>query len=160
MNEFLFQKGSGGLVPATEEATEWLQTKKLGAIIRVTPREMRNGPFFKKWFALVELAFSYWRDSVKPIEYKGQAVLPAFKRFRKDVTILAGYYHPVTNIKGELRIEADSIAWAAMDEATFGKLYDATIRVLLEKVFNGEVCRQWSEAELRSVAEQIQSFAA
>jgi hypothetical protein len=160
MSEFLFQKGTTGLVPACEEASEWLRKKRLGAIIRVEPKEMRNGAFFKKWFALLEMAYSYWSETVKPIEYRGQPVLPSFVRFRKDMTILGGYYEAVTNLKGEVRIEAASIAWASMDEDTFGKLYDATIQVLLSKVFNGRVCKEWSESELRAVAEQIMSFAA
>lgn len=160
MSEFLFQKGGTGLLPACEEATEWLRKKKLGAVIMVEPREMRNGAHFRKWFALLEMAYSYWAEAVKPLEYRGQPVRPAFKRFRNDVTILCGYYEAVTNLKGEVRIEADSISWASMDDETFTKLYDATIQVLLSKVFNGRVCKEWSENELRSVAEQILSFAA
>jgi len=160
VSEFLFQKGAAGLVPACEEANEWLRKKKLGAIIMVEPHEMRNGAFFKKWFALLEMAYSYWSETVQPMEYRGQPVRPAFQRFRKDMTILSGYYEAVTNIKGEVRIEAASIAWASMDEETFGKLYDATIQVLLSKVFNGRVCKRWTESELRSVSEQIMSFAA
>lgn len=160
MKEFLFQKGATGLVPACEEATDWLRKKKLGAVIMVEPREMRNGKFFKKWFALLDMAYSYWSETVQPIEFRGQPVRPSFQRFRKDMTILCGYYEAVTNLKGEMRLEADSISWAEMDEDTFRKLYDATIQVLLSKVFNGHVCKQWTESEIRSVAEQIQSFAA
>lgn len=160
MAELLFQKGTTGLLPACEEAIEWLRKKRGGALILVEPREPRNGGFFKKWFALVEMAYSYWADAAETLEFKGQPVRPSFTRFRKDVTILCGYYEAVTNLRGEIRIEAASISWASMDENTFGKLYDATIAVLLSKVFNGRVCREWSEGELRSVAQQIESFAA
>ena len=160
MTELLFQKGSTGLVSACEEATQWLSKKKLGATILVEPREMRNGKFFKKWFALVEMAYAYWSEAVEPLEYKGQPVRPAFTRFRKDVTILAGYYDAVVNLKGEMRIEAASIAWANMSEETFTKLYDATIQVLLAKIFNGKVCQHWSERQLRDVAAQVLGFAA
>lgn len=158
--ELLFQKGSTGLVSACEEATDWLSKKKLGATILVEPREMRNGKFFKKWFALVEMAYGHWAEAVEPLEYKGQPVFPSFLRFRKDLTIMAGYYEAVVNLKGEMRIEAASISWANMDEKTFGDLFEATIQVLLAKVFNGRVCKQWSERQLRDVAEQILSFAA
>jgi hypothetical protein len=160
VSELLFQKGQAGLLPACEEAKEWLSKKKLGATILVEPREMRNGAFFKKWFALVEMAYQYWSDAAETIEFRGQKVLPEFERFRKDVTIMAGFYYPVVNLKGEVRIEAESLKWASMSEERFDKLYDATIAVLLAKVFNGKVCREWSEAELRSVVEQIESFAA
>jgi len=155
-----FVKTTTGLAPACEEAREWLAKKRLGATIMVEPREMRNGPFFRKWFALVEMAYGYWADNVKPLEFRGQPVLPSFTRFRKDVTIMCGYYETSVNLRGEVRIDAMSIAWASMDEQTFSKLYDATIQVLLAKVFNGTVCKRWTEDELRSVAGQIMDFAA
>lgn len=158
--ELIFQKGATGLIPACEEANEWLRKKKIGTTILVEPREPRNGPFFRKWWALVELGYSYWKDSVTTIEYRGERVLPEFNRFRKDLTILAGFYHPVVNLKGEVRIEPESLKWASMSEETFTKLYDATIQVLLQKVFNGTVCREWTEAELRRVANEVLSFAA
>lgn len=156
----IFQKGATGLIPACEEATEWLAKKKLGSTIAIEPHEMRNGPFFRKWWALVQLGYDYWSESAATIEYRGQPVLPQFERFRKDVTILAGHYHPVVNLKGEVRIEADSLKWASMSEATFTKLYDATIQVLLQRVFNGTVCKNWTEAELRRVAAEVLEFAA
>jgi hypothetical protein len=158
--DLLFQKGSTGLVPACEEATQWLGKKKLGATILVEPREMRNGTFFRKWWALVKLGYDYWSEVAETIEYRGQPVLPDFDRFRKDVTILAGFYHPVVNLKGEVRIEAESLKWASMTEESFTKLYDTTIQVLLGKVFNGKVCKQWTEQHLRNVAAQILEFAA
>lgn len=160
VKEFLFTKGVGGLVPACEEANEWMRKKRLGATIMVEPREMRNGPYFKKWMALVSMAFEYWADNAKTLEFKGKPVLPNFDRFRKDVTISAGFYYPVANLKGEVRIEAESLSWASMDEQRFSELYDATIRVLLARVFNGKVCPNWTEADLRSVVTQIESFAA
>lgn len=160
VTELLFQKGATGLHPACEEASDWLKRKKLGAVILVEPREPRNGAFHRKYFALLNLAFDYWRDNAETIEYKGQPVLPDFERFRRDVAILAGFYRPVTNIKGEVRLEAESISFAAMDEERFEQLYTATVNVLLQRVFNGRVCPKWSEAELRSVADQILEFAA
>ncbi len=158
--DFLFQKGATGLLPACEEAADWLKKKKLGATILVEPREMRNGAFFRKWWALVKLGYDYWSDNAQTIKYKGQPVLPDFDRFRKDVTISAGFYHPVVNLKGEVRIEPESLKWSSMTEERFEKLYSATIQVLLSRVFNGKVCPTWTEEHLRSVAEQILSFAA
>jgi hypothetical protein len=158
--ELLFQKGATGLIPACEESADWLAKKKLGATILVEPREMRNGAFFRKWWALVKLGYDYWSEAAATVEFRGQPVLPEFDRFRKDVTIMAGFYHAVVNLKGEVRIEAESLKWAKMTEETFTKLYDATIQVMLQRVFNGSVCKRWSESELRSVADQILRFAA
>ena len=158
--DLLFTKGHNGLIPACEEAADWLRKKKIGATIMVEPREIRNGAFFRKWWALVKVGFDYWSDNVDALEYKGKSVLPNFDRFRKDVTILAGFYQAVTNIKGEVRLEAESLKWSKMTEERFTQLYDATIRVLLEQVFNGRRCAKWSEHQLRSVVEQIEAFAA
>jgi hypothetical protein len=158
--ELLFTKGQSVLIPACEESADWLRRKKLGATILVDPREPRNGAFHRKWFALVKLGFDYWSECAQTIEYKGEPVLPDFDRFRKDVTISAGFYYPVVNLKNEVRIEAESLKWASMSEERFGQLYDATINVLLKRVFNGRVCKEWTEEELRGVAEQIMEFAA
>jgi hypothetical protein len=160
VTELLFQKGATVLIPACEESIEWLRKKKIGATILVEPREMRNGAFFRKWWALVKLGYDYWSEAAVTVKFKGQPVLPEFDRFRKDVTIMAGFYHPVVNLKGEVRIEPESLQWAKMTEERFAKLYDATIQVMLQRVFNGKVCKQWSESELRSVADQILQFAA
>lgn len=158
--DLLFQRGTTGLLPACEEAAEWLRKKKLGATILVEPREARNGAFHRKYFALLNLAFDYWKDHAETMEYKGEPVLPNFERFRRDVAILAGFYKPVTNIKGEVRLEAESISFAAMSEERFEELYGATINVLLQRVFNGRVCPKWTEEQLRSVAQQVLEFAA
>lgn len=147
-----------GLVPADDSTREWFNKLKIGATIMADARQMRNAAFFKKYWALLNLGYSYWSEAVQPLAHKGEPVLPEFERFRKDVIILSGHYRSVVNIKGELRIEADSLKWASMSEQTFTKLYDATIRVLLRKVFNGEMCPNWSEEQLRSVAAQISEF--
>lgn len=157
--QLIFQKAPIGLVPGCEEAREWLQKKKMGATILVEPKELRNPGFHKKWFALVQLAFDYWKDSVsQTLEYKGQHIEPSFERFRKDVTILAGYYQPVVNLRGETRLEADSLSWAKMNEEKFEKLFSATIDVLLRMVFNGRISQKMTEVELRRIADQIVDF--
>lgn len=160
MSGLLFQKSPTGLIPACEEASDWLRKKKLGVPILVEPREIRNGAFHRKYFALLDLAFDYFADSVPQLQYKGQPVRADRERFRKDIIILAGFFRPVVNVRGETRLEHESISWAKMTEERFGQLYSATINVLLDKVFNGKLCAKWTEAELRSVADQIEAFAA
>jgi hypothetical protein len=158
--EILLLRVPSGFVAADDEATEQLRKYKLGSLSRLDVVQMRNGAFFRKWWALVKLGYDYFADSFEECEHKGQPVLPNFKRFRKDITILAGFHHAVWNVNGEMRLEADSLAWASMTEETFGKLYDATIQVLLNKVFNGKRVQAWTEQELRGVVEDIERFAA
>jgi hypothetical protein len=148
------------LAPADDEARETMRKWKIGALVRLEAAQMRNGPFFRKWWALVQLGFDYWAETCKPMEYKGRPVLPNFDRFRKDVTIMAGFYEPTWNIKGEMRVDAESLKWSSMSEERFTKLYDATITTLLRMVFNGKNARRWSEEELRMATDQVMAFAA
>ncbi len=157
--EILLIKTPGGFMPADDEAQEQCKKFRLGSLARLDVVQMRNGAFFRKWWALVKLGYDYVVDTCDMQEYKGQQIKPEFDRFRKDVTILAGFYRPVWNVNGEMRIEPESLAWANMTEERFEKLYSATIDVLLKKVFNGKRMQAWTEEELRSVASQIAEFA-
>lgn len=157
--EILLIKTPGGFMPADDEAQEQCRKFRLGSLAKLDVVQMRNGAFFRKWWALVKLGYDYFIDTCETLEFKGQQVRPEFDRFRKDVTILAGFYRPVWNVNGEMRIEPESLAWANMTEERFDKLYSATIDVLLKKVFNGKRMRAWTQEELRSVAEQISEFA-
>lgn len=160
MKDLLFIKTAAGLAPADDQTRDWYAKKKLGATIQADATEMRNGAFFRKWWSLVNLGFDHWKDDAETIEFKGERVQPDFERFRKDVIILAGFYNPVVGLKGEVKIEPESLKWSQMTEERFNKLYDATIQVLLQRVFNGKVCRTMTEDELRAIAEQILEYAA
>ena len=96
---------------------------------------MRNGRFFRKWWVLSEFAFGLWSERQKEGElWHGLPVLADFDRFRRDLTILAGFARPVWNARGELRVEAESLAWGSMSEERFEKLYSATINAILSKI--------------------------
>lgn len=132
--EAMLIKSPGGLVPMDDSEAEKLAKFKSGTVIRCEVREMRNGAFFKKWWALAKLAFDMAVERMQPTEYKGAQVLPSFDRFRKDLTIMAGYFDPVFNAKGELRLEPKSLRWSEMSEEEFEKLYSATIDCILQKI--------------------------
>lgn len=156
--EFLFRRGDSGLIPSTEESMEWFTDKKIGSSFLVVPKEVRNPGFFKKYFALMQLAYDEWSNNIDSMEYKGERVLPNFKNFRHDTTILAGFYKSYVNLKGEVRLEAESIAWARMTEERFEKLYSKTIDVLLRMVYNGKIAPRRTEEELRDLVDQIAGF--
>jgi hypothetical protein len=60
-----------------------------------------------------------------------------FNRFRKDLTILAGFYDTVTNIRGEVRAEAKSLAYANMDDEEFSRCFSSLINAAIKHVFAG-----------------------
>jgi hypothetical protein len=150
------------LVPATEEDTELMHRFKQGTVYRMELAEMRNGRFFRKWWALAKIAFDIWAATVPAEEYRGIPVLPDFDRFRKDLTIMAGFFRPVWSARSdaagvmELRIEPESLQWSKMTEQRFEKLYSATIDAILHKVLPG---RGLTEQQLRDWAERVIEFA-
>lgn len=156
MAELMLTRTAGGaLVPHSEQDAERIRRYKVGAAIRCNTVEMRNGRFFRKWWALADFAFGLWSETMPQQEYKGQQVQPSKERFRKDLTILAGYYHPVWDIKGDMRVEADSLAWASMDEDTFEALYSATINAVLTKILHNT---KLTDADLRAHVERVMAF--
>lgn len=137
MELLLTKSPSGALIPLDDEQAEKMQRLRPGAVIRCTIAQMRNGRFFRKWWVLARYAYDLWTDNLPTtIVWRGQMVQPDKEKFRKDLTILAGHFHPVFNIRGEMRIEADSLRWDKMDEETFERLYSATINAILQKVLN------------------------
>jgi len=125
-------KTLSGMLPADPEAEKWYNKRKTGSVVRVEAIEVRNYRFLKKFFALLNLGFEYWEPGQISCDYG----VPEknFRRFRKDIIILAGYYHTVIRFDGSVRVEADSISFAKMDEETFAKLYSAVLDVLINRI--------------------------
>lgn len=94
----------------------------------------RNGKFHRKFFALLHFAFDAWEPDRVRKAYKGQPVTKNFNRFRKDVTIQAGFYEQTFDLDGNMKLEAQSISFASMDDAEFETLYSAVADVILQKV--------------------------
>ena len=69
---------------------------------------------------------------------------------------MAGFFTPVWNAKGELRVEAESMAWSSMTEERFEQLYSATINVILSKILPD---RGLTEQGLREWAGRVLEFA-
>lgn len=143
-----------GFVPANDGEAEKCRKVKLGATVRADVAQVRNAAFHRKWFALVNIAFDVWSESTEPQQYKGEMVTPSFERFRKDVTILAGHYKPVFNVRNECRLEADSISFGNMDQETFEKLYSKTIDVILKNIL-----KNTNEESLRALVDEVVRFA-
>jgi hypothetical protein len=146
---------SGALAPVRDEDVEQLQKVRSGATLRCKVTQMRNGRFFRKWWVLAKYAYDLWSENVPTIEHRGQRVQPDFERFRKDLIILAGHYHPVFNIRGEMRVEADSLRWDRMDEQTFERLYSQTINAILTRVLARD---DLTEQQLREHVDRVLSF--
>ena len=155
MEVVMLKSPHGALVPMDENEADKTRKWKAGAVIVGDYVEMRNGAFFRKWWALAKLAYEMWEDDLPELEYKGQPVRPEFERFRKDLIIMTGRFKPVFAANGEMRLVADSISWAKMDEPKFERLYSETINVILSKVL---ASKRLTEAQLRDAVDVVVRF--
>lgn len=114
----------------------------------------RHAKYHRKFFALLNLGFDTWEPTRKHKTYKGRAITKNFNRFREDITILAGFYEQTFDLKGRMRLNAQSISFANMDQDTFEDLYSAVVDVLLR-----EVCKNYKDRdEIDRVVDQLMSF--
>lgn len=143
-----------GLIPSDEETNTWFQKLKLGQVVAADFRKVRNPAFHRKLFALLNLGYSYWNPG--KINSKYGVPEKNFDRFRKDITILAGYHHSVVRLDGSVRIEADSISFAKMDSDTFEKLYNNVLTVILNKV---TVLNTMTKDEVNTLVDKILTYA-
>ena len=147
---------NGTFAPVGEEAEERCKRFKSGSQIWLSIRQSRDVMFHRRWFALVRIAFDMWSETASPAQYKGMDVSPEFERFRKDITILCGYYRPVYGLNDEVTLEAESIAFHNMSQERFEALYSATIQVILEKILPN---RGLSSDRLNEAVEEVLRFA-
>ncbi len=132
-----FNKTQSGLSPADQEAHDWLNKVKAGQAVSVDVKQVRNYRFLRKYFALLKVAFDNWEPPRLSVKVGGEMIVPEknFDRFRKDLTILTGNYETVFRLDGSYRIEPRSISFGKMTAEEFDKLYQATITVLIEQMW-------------------------
>ncbi|ABS47036.1 MULTISPECIES: DUF1367 family protein [Yersinia pseudotuberculosis complex] len=72
MAQYSFTKSAGGiLVPATPDAESFVKNTRLGTIVTGEFKRVRNAPFHRKFFSLLNLGFEYWEPSggaISPFE--------------------------------------------------------------------------------------------
>lgn len=123
---------AGALAPADEPTAEYIRKLRMGVPLHGEFTRMRNPQFHRKAFALFKLAFEAW--DAPALEYRGEPVAKDFDRFRRDLTILAGHYEAVTNLRGEVRLEAKSLKFARMSEDEFETVYRGVLNTVWEKL--------------------------
>ena len=154
MEVFVTKSLSGSLMPAWPSEVGKLEELSRGRVFKAVLTQPRNLPFHRKGFALFKVAFDLWSETLEAQEFRGREVRPEFERFRKDLTIMAGFFRPVFNAKGEVRVEAESLSFASMTEERFGQVYSALLDVILQKVL-----RNVNRDDLEAAVERVIAFA-
>ncbi|OOF72394.1 hypothetical protein BKG91_09485 [Rodentibacter caecimuris] len=134
MAKFQMTKLPGGtFVPANETEAEALQKFRNGEQYEIEIKQVRNPAFHRKVFAFFNFCFEHW--SVDKTEWQYFDERKQFDTFRKHLTVLAGFYETTYNIKGDVRIEAQSLSYGNMEQDEFEKCYSALINAALKNIF-------------------------
>lgn len=116
---------AGGLRPCYDSDYDEKKKLKLGKIYKAKITLARNYDFLKKYFALINCAWSYQNE--KTTAHFKESV----ECFRKAVEIAAGHCDTAYSISRKEWIEIPkSIAFDKMDEAEFMDLYERVKDVL------------------------------
>ena len=125
-----FIKQAGGvLIPASDLEADKLNRFKTGETYEIDIKLTRNGAFHGKVFAFFTFCFNYWAG---PNEFQCQH--KQFDSFREDLTILAGFYVETYNLDGSIKLKAQSISYASMDQGEFEMLYNALISAAIKNI--------------------------
>ena len=127
-------KRNGYLLPLTEEDQENIDKLKSGEIYEVDIKKKRAIGLFRKWWALLDIAYNVW----EPGEINSQYGTPqkTMQAFREWITIKAGFYDVYSWPNGKIRIEAKSVAFGNMSEEDFKQLYSNTIDICLQDILH------------------------
>lgn len=129
-------KHPGGVFsPANETDLERLQRFKNGETYVAEIKLTRNPDFHRKVMAFFGFCFAHWCANRAGLEHMDEH--SQFDRFRKDLTILAGFYVQTVRLNGEIRTEAESLAYASMDQEKFERVFNALINAAIKHVFAG-----------------------
>ncbi len=129
-------KHPGGVFsPANEADLERLHRFKNGETYTAEIKLTRNPSFHRKVMAFFGFCFAHW--SAEHAGYECSDEHTQKEEFRKNLTILAGFYDVVTTMRGETRLRAKSLAYAKMDDEEFSRCYSALINAAIKHVFSG-----------------------
>ena len=151
MANIVLMRVGGGLVAADNQSAEIVAKMKIGAGVQCEIKRHNNPDFHRKMFALLNLAFESWDPGQR--EYRGAVVNKNFDQFRRDITILAGFYDSVITLRGEVRLTAKSLNFSSMGQEEREQLYSKIIDVVLSKILT-----QYTRADLDNVVNQILGF--
>lgn len=128
----VLKTAGGNLFPASDEDADKLTKFKTGEHYEIDIKLTRNPAFLRKVMVFFKFCFDHW-DGESVLEYANTQA--QFNTFRKDLTILAGFYVQTTRLNGDIRLEAESLSFASMTEERFQECYFALTKAALRHVF-------------------------
>lgn len=135
MAKYQMTKLAGGvLAPLNDDEAERLKSFQNGEQYEIEIKRQRNPAFHRKVFAFFNFCFEYWSADKTEWQYFDERT--QFEKFRKDLTIMAGFFNKIYNIRGDLRLEAKSLKYSEMEQDEFEACYNALINAAIKHIFN------------------------
>jgi len=123
MTKGVFRSLNGRLVPMDHDARTICE-KNAGKEVMVSVSRPRNLQHHKKFFALLNLL---WETTPCGEQY------PSRDALRHALTMEAGFFEVIPTRHGPRAIPK-SISFENMDQDEFSRLYDASVRLVLERI--------------------------
>ena len=140
----MIKSAGGAFVPVDDMQAEALKKFRNGEQYEIEIKLSRNPQFHRKVFAFFKFCFDHW--SADKTEWQFQDEQAQFDTFRKNLTVLAGYFDKTYTIKGDVRIEPKSLAYGNMEQDEFERCYQALITAAIKNIFQG--CDRQTEEQL------------
>ena len=131
----MIKQAGGILTPADDRAAEQMQKLKTGEVYPVEAKRTRNPHFHGKVFAFLNYCFEHW--CADKTHFANMSEPAQFDAFRKELTIMAGYFVVTYNINGGTHVEAKSLSYGSMSQDEFEDLYNALINAAIKNIFGG-----------------------
>ena len=128
----MLKQPGGSFVPADDMEQEKTVKFKTFEHYEVDIKLNRNPAFLRKVMLFFKFCFNHHNGD---LVHKYCSESEQFDRFRKDLTILAGFYVQSVRLDGSIRVEAESLSFANMKEERFQECYLALIRAALKYIF-------------------------
>jgi hypothetical protein len=122
MTVSVWTASSTGLVPADEESAKLCTKLKVGQQVRAEVVRMRSPEQHRLWWALASIAFDQ------------QSFYATLEDFAGAIKCALGHAYIVTMPDGSVLQRPKSIAFGNMKQAEFQQFFDATEKLLSEKM--------------------------
>lgn len=136
MAKYQMIKLPGGVfAPLNDDEAERLKSFQNNEQYEIEIKKQRNPAFHRKVFAFFNFCFDHW--SADKTEWQFQDEQAQFDTFRKNLTVLAGYFDKTYTIKGDVQIEPKSLAYGNMEQSEFERCYNSLINAAMKHIFKG-----------------------
>lgn len=146
------KKAVGGVfVPADAGEAEKAEKLPIGDVVYAEHRNQIMLNRHRKLFKLFVLGFERWEPEAGD-GFEGVAIAKSLDRYRKELTIMAGFYVPTFGLAGGVKLDAESLAFnnTEMTQARRDELYSRVFDLTLERVL-----RNYTRDDLDRVVDEL-----